>query len=438
MNKKTIITALLAITAFAANAQGQLLQYASNRPMGTARGVMPGRVILARDADMAKWDGRNGHWWDEGNIVQTKLDQLWSESLRSLTGKKTDEKAWKALFTYYNQTHGRGKQGYRQGELIAVKINLNNTFSPQDRDNDIDQSAEGVIALLRQLTREANVLEKDIIVYDASIGFAPRAIPDRLRLPVAHLFPKVRWMSARGSEGVEAAHWVENAIQYTNPQVALGTALPKAVVDATYLINMALLKGHEMTGVTLGAKNHFGSIQFPFREHDHSTVSQRNRKEGDYTALVDLMGCPALGGKTMLSVVDGVYGMQTNVSGPRLGRDQWEHLFGGGWSSCLLMSQDPVAIESVCLDMLYAEFGDQLGKSDADWSKNAARNCDNYLKEAARGTNAQFGDYRPNGVKTGSLGVFEHWNNAKEMKYSRNLGKKEGIELIIINKKGMD
>jgi hypothetical protein len=24
----------------------------------------------------------------------------------------------------------------------------------------------------------------------------------------------------------------------------------------------------------------------------------------------------------------------------------------------------------------------------------------------------------------------EHWNNAKEKKYSRNLGKKEGIELV--------
>ena len=29
-----------------------------------------------------------------------------------------------------------------------------------------------------------------------------------------------------------------------------------------------------------------------------------------------------------------------------------------------------------------------------------------------------------------SLGVHEHWNNAKEMKYSRNLGRKDGIELM--------
>jgi hypothetical protein len=29
-----------------------------------------------------------------------------------------------------------------------------------------------------------------------------------------------------------------------------------------------------------------------------------------------------------------------------------------------------------------------------------------------------------------SLGVMEHWNNAVEKKYSRNLGKKTGIELV--------
>lgn len=51
------------------------------------------------------------------------------------------------------------------------------------------------------------------------------------------------------------------------------------------------------------------------------------------------------------------------------------------------------------------------------------------LKEAAKGRNAKFGDYQPNGVKTGSLGVFEHWNNASDKQYSRNLGKKTGIEL---------
>ncbi|MBR6279792.1 MAG: hypothetical protein IKR32_00645 [Bacteroidales bacterium] len=35
---------------------------------------------------------------------------------------------------------------------------------------------------------------------------------------------------------------------------------------------------------------------------------------------------------------------------------------------------------------------------------------------------------------TGSLGVFEHWNNPTDRQYSRNLGKGEGIELVYIRK----
>ena len=30
------------------------------------------------------------------------------------------------------------------------------------------------------------------------------------------------------------------------------------------------------------------------------------------------------------------------------------------------------------------------------------------------------------------MGVHEHWNNATDKKYSRNLGKGEGIELVSI------
>ena len=405
--------------------------FSPNQPLGEAKGVCPGRVTLVRDTTAALWNGTDGHWWDDGNINQESLDRMFEHSIRKLSDAKNCRKGWQQLFQYFNRTHNRGNVGYRPGEQIAIKVNLNNTFEPDDRDNDIDQSPHGLISLLGQLTHEAGVRAQDIIIYDASIGFRPRAIPARIYQPVHHRFPEVRWMSARGAQGVEPAGWVENAIHYTNPSVALGNALPRAVVNATYLINIALLKGHEISGITACAKNHFGSIQWPFKEHNNSTVSQFRTKPGAYSALVDLMGCPYLGGKTLLYIVEGLYGMQTNVGAPGPNRDSWRNVFGGGWSSCYLMSQDPVAIECVCLDLLYAEYGDNLGFSGAPpFPKGSSRNCDNYLHEAATGRNIRFGDYRPNGIPTGSLGVFEHWNNAKDKKYSRNMGKKTGIELI--------
>lgn len=426
---KNVIIGLLMMNHFACPLSAQKLHFESNKPLGEAKGIYPGRVTWVRDSSVARWNGKDGHWWDDGNIDQGRLEAMYGKSLCALSGTQSAKKAWQKIFRYYNEQNGRGRRGYKKGETIAIKINLNNTYDTDDRDNDIDQSPQATVAILRQLTANAGVPQECITIYDATIGWKKRAMPDRIYKPVHRLFPRVKWMSAAGSQGVDSAHWVKDAITYTDPDVTLGTILPRAVTDASYLINIALLKGHEISGVTLCAKNHFGSIPFPARMHGTHTVSQMTGTEGDYSAYVDLMGCPNLGKKTLLYIVDGIYGMQTNVGVPRAGRDRWK-MFGNQWSASYFMSLDPVAIECVCMDFLFAEFGGELGFSGApQFRKGSSQNCDNYLKEAAKGRNTKLGDYRPNGVKTGSLGVFEHWNNARDKQYSRNLGKEEGIEL---------
>ena len=64
--------------------------------------------------------------------------------------------------------------------------------------------------------------------------------------------------------------------------------------------------------------------------------------------------------------------------------------------------------------------------------------ADTYLVEAATIPNSPLGTkYDPEqdgSVLNHSLGVVEHWNNAIDKKYSRNLGKKEGIELVRVEK----
>jgi hypothetical protein len=58
---------------------------------------------------------------------------------------------------------------------------------------------------------------------------------------------------------------------------------------------------------------------------------------------------------------------------------------------------------------------------------------DNYLIEAALiespPSKTKYDPRRIN-ENISSLGVMEHWNNAKDKKYSRNLGKNTGIELV--------
>jgi hypothetical protein len=62
---------------------------------------------------------------------------------------------------------------------------------------------------------------------------------------------------------------------------------------------------------------------------------------------------------------------------------------------------------------------------------------EDYLTEAAMADNPPSGtfydpDHATATTKLQSLGVFEHWNNAVDRKYSRNLGTGNGIELVMV------
>jgi uncharacterized protein (DUF362 family) len=188
------------------------------------------------------------------------------------------------------------------------------------------------------------------------------------------------------------------------------------------MINMALLRPHGMAGLTLIGKNHFGSVYFPkdggwSPRVLHGSV-MRTSPMGSYNALVDLMGHRHLGGKTMLNILDGLYTAEHNEGNVV----RWASL-GDQWASTILMSQDPVALDSVGLDLLRNE----------PRATQVRGNADNYLHEGALAAKAPSGvTYNPDGRGAlASLGVHEHWNNATDRKYSRNLGRKEGIELVI-------
>ena len=400
-----------------------------NAPVGQAQGIFPGRVTWIRDTNATPWRGPgHGYWWHNTNINQTPLDRMVSRSLRGLSGATNDSQAWDRLFRYYNTNHARGDYGYRTNEAIAIKVNLNNCYSGySDADNNMDASPHAVLAILRQLVNQAGVPQGKITIYDAT-----RAISDRIYNPGHAEFPNVHWVDSQGLNGREAPSWVAGAISYTSASTACGTRLPLCVVNATYLINFALLKGHEISGITLCGKNHFGSIESPGNDHG-KYVKPSAQPMGSYSAYVDFMGSPNLGAKTMLNILDGLYGDQTNVRDATEEFCRWPSLFGGQWSASFFMSLDPVAIDSVGLDFLRSEFGNKLGYSGVS-TPGAITNCDNYLHEAARGTNSVVGAYRPNGVVMGSAGVHEHWNNATERKYSRNLNlAANGIELVALH-----
>ncbi|MBA4322164.1 MAG: hypothetical protein C0408_05040 [Odoribacter sp.] len=112
--------------------------------------------------------------------------------------------------------------------------------------------------------------------------------------------------------------------------------------------------------------------------------------------------------------------------------------FNNDWSSSIFLSQDQVALESVCYDFLRTEWN---GINKHNPSNNAyetipdVNGVDDYLHQAADPVNWPKGiSYDPDnsGKPLSSLGVHEHWNNPEKKQYSRNLGYSYGIELISI------
>jgi hypothetical protein len=394
---------------------------APNTPMGEAKGLNPGRVVWAHDPDATSWNGSTGNWWSNDNTSQPAVDKMMSDSVKWLTGRATDAAAWSAIFRSFNKAHGRGDVGYAAGETISVKLNLNNSLTNDDVDNQIDASPHMVLALIKQLVDQAQIPAANITIYDASTvsEYNPaRHIPDRIYDKCNAPYPGVHWVDGAGENGRTKSDWTVNAVKYSDavPRDTLGGQnLSTAATSATYMINFALLKGHEGQGVTLTFKNHYGSI---------GHVNHKGTLGADapqYNVFVDLMGHKDLGGKTVLYLIDGLYGSRLASGGPL----KWAMSpFDGDWPSSLFMSQDPVAIDSVAWDFIHTEWATM---PDLKYS-------DKYLHEAALAGNPPSGtvyDPEGDGTRIASLGVHEHWNTFWQKQYSRNLSASgTGIELV--------
>ena len=408
MKKILTVIALAMLTVMPVTAQKMVL--GKNEPIGTGRGIHPGRVVWTHAPGVANWNQQDGRWYEERWNNQQLADWLVSEALTALTGEKDGKRAWKALFTYFNIQHGKGKVGYKPSERIAIKLNMNNTDGYADGDP-INASPYVTLALLRSIIRDGGVKASQIILFDAS-----RFITDALYERCHKEFPEVHFVDNEGGNGREKSEYIDNAIHYSKDNGQLARGLAKCAVEADYLINTALLKGHVGQGVTLCGKNWYGmtSIHRDWRRNHHDNFDQDYSGKPKYMTFVDFMAHKHMGEKTMLFLIDGTYGSKVvdlAPSGP------WQMPpFNGQWPSSLLLSQDGVAIDAVALDFLVSEYPDM---ADVNYS-------DMYLVEAALADNPPSGTfYSPSGdgKRARSLGMMEHWNNATDKHY-------KGIELI--------
>ena len=408
-----------------------------NAPIGAAQGIHPGRVVWIHDPAATNWlgpDANDGYSWQPQHTNQHFVNDMISQALQRLAGESTDADAWDALFRYYNQQKGKGDLGCQPGEKFVIKVNLttcNIVHSGYSVDPDTydkiryldksDTSPQMIVALLGQLVNVVGVNQADITVGDPTTYF-PNQWWD-----ICHgEFPEVNFVDHEGKFGrikAEFSPVVQHWSHGLDPNLFTTDYVPRCYVEADYLINLAVLKGHG-AGVTLCAKNHYGSyIRMPDTAgyYDlHDSLSALNPEVGSYRALVDIMGHPHVGGKTLLYMLDGLYGGYYWQGTPYLFDMQ---PFNNDWPSSLFVSPDPVAIDTVGLDFLWEEWPDVVRKAGVE----------DYLREAAMiadPCSETIYDPFGNGRRLSSLGVYERWNNPVDKQYSRNLGTGNGIELV--------
>ena len=368
----------------------------SKNPIGEPKGYNPGRVVWIWDQNATETN-LTGYWWQRENNDQNVIEQMVTLGIQWLGGTDNLSDAWDRLFRYYNLAHGYGDVGYQSGEKIAIKVNLNNSSSYDEEDNQADANPYVIKAILRQLVNIVGVSQEDITVYDSS-----RRMPDWFYYrvyyenypanPLVPEFPNINYIDAYGgAEGRTRRTESSVNIYFVDGTVR---ALPECVVQAKYIIDVPLVKRHGIN-VTLSGKNLFGSwCGNVSLIHDYFNSGNTMNNP---SPMIDLLSHQQLGGKIFLFVGDGLYacrGDNRNITKFQM------YPFNNDWMSSLFFSQDPIAIDSVMYDFLKAE----------NTSYPPSEGAQNYLHQGAQPPLNTYDPENDGYYLSSSLGVHEHWD----------------------------
>jgi len=257
-----------------------------------------------------------------------------------------------------------------------------------------------VLALLKSLVNDAGIQQENITLTDPS-----RFLTDNIFIKCHSIFPNIHYVDHVGGDGREKASFVANGFPYSYDFDRQTRGLATCFVEADYVMDLAIMKGHVSQGVTLVAKNFFGclDIETDWRKNAHCAgFSQSREGKRQYSVYPDFIGHKDLGAKTVLYLIDGIY---SNKSLNGIPNTKWNLVpYNNEWMGSLFVSQDPVAIESVVLDFALTAWSDA---PDMMYSDHA-------MEEMALANNPPSGvkyDPERDGTILSSLGTAEHWNN---------------------------
>ncbi len=248
-----------------------------------------GRVVVA---DYSPFFQSDQH--PDKKVVGKLLDG----GIKRLTGIEKPESGWASLF--------------EPSDIVGLKVNTlaGKMLSPQ---------VPVVLAVIDKL-KAAGVKDGNIIIWDRTSRELERA-----GFPVN--------INGNGFKcfGTDVARY-----EY-EPEVSGSVASCFSTIisrTCTAIINIGVLKDHDLAGVSIGMKNLYGAIHNPNKYHDNNC--------DPYVA--DLNNHPYIRYKVRLVICDGIRGQYNG--GPAF-KPQW------AWNAnVLLMSRDPVALDRVGYELI--------------------------------------------------------------------------------------
>jgi len=245
----------------------------------------PARALVAR----ARREGLVAA--DEG-INSAKLTDALGSAVSRAAGEAAPSAAFKRLF--------------RPADVVGIKVNC-------IAGKGLSTHPE-VVGLLVRWLQEAGVPGRNIVVWDRSDR---ELVNGGFRIERAGDGPRV--LGINDEWEWKPREWGPN-----------GSCFAKLLVDdLTAMINVGVLKDHELAGVALGMKSWYGAIHNPNKCHDN----------GCSPYIAHLAAFPLIRDKLRLTVVDGLTG-QCHAGPGRSPRWAWPY-------QGVLASTDPVALDAV-------------------------------------------------------------------------------------------
>jgi len=242
------------------------------------------------------------HSGKTSEVPSDVVTRMVNEAVISVTGAKNAAAGWKSLF--------------KPSDKVAVKVNMLAVPALSTHVVVTEAVVAGILA--------AGVAPGQIVVFDRSEKELRRG----------------GYKVSSDQSGVRYVGTDSPGVGYTDDIVtsgSVGSLMSRVVTDfATAIVNVPVLKDHDLCGVSLGMKNFFGVIHNPNKYHDN----------GCDPYVADLCASPLIRDRLRLVVIDGLIAQADG------GPAYWSP--GASKYAGVIVGTDPVATDRVGWDEIEA------------------------------------------------------------------------------------